>query len=728
MAQEGISTLPQSPENQASSGERIPFSQDLENTKAALAKANPEYVPAYEQGMEQVIQQLNLPIEELDTLKQILEYLLQNEQKYPELRQRLINEAGVRPEDIPEEFDRGYLMTMLVVVQEALSRKQGMGSSMPEPQGFRRGGLAAAAEALRKKGRGGDTILAHINPQEAKLLKAMGGSGTINPATGIMEFKGGGGGIIGSIGKAFSSVGNAVKSVVSSPVGKIVATVALTAALGPGGLALGGTLGAGAGLAATAMAYAIPAAIAGSAISLAGGSNLSTALKTGLISGGLAGLAPGISNFLPGTGGYLNAAATGAILGGGYGALTGQNIGQSALTGGVLAGGISAFGGASATGPGQAPAPVTDNSQLLNADGTRSAIPTPTTGGAITPGSEGISTLPTGQTNLTAPTDVVGGYGPDTGFSYGEAGGYGPDTGFPTQTSAPTSTGIQSRGMELLPGNANTEVIYSNQRAPLLNAGDVEAQAGGFYGGRAPTVEEYMTVNQGMPRSVAQSQSTGIGSYFDKAKDYLFSSDPNNPGFFYNSKGEISIPAVTGTVLAGGALMGGFSPTPVAPPGMVNKNITGETLIERDPNKYIVGGIPGYNAPPPSTAYAGYVPTPSYGPGNNPSVYPVYTPPGMAATARPNQGIMQPYNYNPYTFAPFRAAKGGITRAYPRKTGSIDGPGTGTSDSIPAMLSDGEFVITAKAVRGAGGGSRREGAKKLYRMMHALEKKAGGKV
>jgi hypothetical protein len=40
------------------------------------------------------------------------------------------------------------------------------------------------------------------------------------------------------------------------------------------------------------------------------------------------------------------------------------------------------------------------------------------------------------------------------------------------------------------------------------------------------------------------------------------------------------------------------------------------------------------------------------------------------------------------------------------------------------MLSDGEFVLTAKAVRGAGGGSRRDGAKKLYRMMHALEKKA----
>ena len=34
--------------------------------------------------------------------------------------------------------------------------------------------------------------------------------------------------------------------------------------------------------------------------------------------------------------------------------------------------------------------------------------------------------------------------------------------------------------------------------------------------------------------------------------------------------------------------------------------------------------------------------------------------------------------------------------------GEIEGPGTGTSDSIPAMLSDGEFVFTAKAVKQLG--------------------------
>jgi hypothetical protein len=37
-----------------------------------------------------------------------------------------------------------------------------------------------------------------------------------------------------------------------------------------------------------------------------------------------------------------------------------------------------------------------------------------------------------------------------------------------------------------------------------------------------------------------------------------------------------------------------------------------------------------------------------------------------------------------------------------RDGGESDGPGTGTSDDIPAMLSDGEFVMTAKATKGAG--------------------------
>ena len=65
---------------------------------------------------------------------------------------------------------------------------------------------------------------------------------------------------------------------------------------------------------------------------------------------------------------------------------------------------------------------------------------------------------------------------------------------------------------------------------------------------------------------------------------------------------------------------------------------------------------------------------------------------------------------------PYGLAHGGIISLadggdFPRKNGKIAGPGTETSDEIPAMLSDGEFVINAKTVRGLGaamGGKGRE--------------------
>lgn len=73
-----------------------------------------------------------------------------------------------------------------------------------QQSGFPLGGIAAT---LRTQGRHGDTMLAHINPQEAAFLEAMGGSGTINPETGLPEyffggllknFKGGIGNILSS--------------------------------------------------------------------------------------------------------------------------------------------------------------------------------------------------------------------------------------------------------------------------------------------------------------------------------------------------------------------------------------------------------------------------------------------------------------------------------------------------------------------------------------------------
>lgn len=81
---------------------------------------------------------------------------------------------------------------------------------------------------------------------------------------------------------------------------------------------------------------------------------------------------------------------------------------------------------------------------------------------------------------------------------------------------------------------------------------------------------------------------------------------------------------------------------------------------------------------------------------------------------------------------------GGMAELDMREGGESEGPGTGTSDDIPAMLSDGEFVMTAAATRGAGafdvnktksgielikGGSasREEGVKNMRELMNIFE-------
>jgi hypothetical protein len=76
---------------------------------------------------------------------------------------------------------------------------------------------------------------------------------------------------------------------------------------------------------------------------------------------------------------------------------------------------------------------------------------------------------------------------------------------------------------------------------------------------------------------------------------------------------------------------------------------------------------------------------------------------------------------SPIQTPPAFAAEGGGIMNFPRMNGPIEGPGTETSDDIPAMLSDGEFVFTARAVRGAGKGSREDGMKNMYNMMRQFE-------
>lgn len=89
----------------------------------------------------------------------------------------------------------------------------------------------------------------------------------------------------------------------------------------------------------------------------------------------------------------------------------------------------------------------------------------------------------------------------------------------------------------------------------------------------------------------------------------------------------------------------------------------------------------------------------------------------------------------PGTNYPIYAAEGGIMQAAPgvpqgmeldyRNTGGfIPMGGQEKADDVPAMLSRNEFVMTADAVRGMGGGDVNAGAQKMYDLMNNLEAKA----
>jgi len=187
--------------------------------------------------------------------------------------------------------------------------------------------------------------------------------------------------------------------------------------------------------------------------------------------------------------------------------------------------------------------------------------------------------------------------------------------------------------------------------------------------------------NRGFTPKVAPKVATepsGLGSFAE---------------YFKNKKGDFSPYRIGGALLLAGAAGGGFDQIPaeeVEDP--YDQESPSQKLLAANPERYTTGaaGAPSYR-----------------------SLYDVMVP-----------TVRQPI-YQQFVEPVQTAAAGGEMQNFPRKTGYIGGPGTETSDSIPAMLSDGEFVMNAKAVRGAGNGSRERGVRKMYDMMRAFE---GGAV
>jgi hypothetical protein len=253
-----------------------------------LLSAGAEMDQAEVQEFLQTIRDAGLTSEDVALMRRVVEAVFGDPNNYPEVRARLLAE-GV-PEDIlPETFDLEFFVALRMAVEEAENLSQEprpTGQDMPVQMA--EGGIVGLpqmtpiAREMAAMGRNGDTMLAHITPQEAMMLQRMGGSGTINPYTGLPEFflkK-----LFRGVGKAIKSVGKAVKKFAKSTVGRIVLSVALGAFLGP--MATGFLSGMGVTVGAAA-ATGISAGIGVFGSSLLAGDGFKNSLRNGLTAGAL---------------------------------------------------------------------------------------------------------------------------------------------------------------------------------------------------------------------------------------------------------------------------------------------------------------------------------------------------------------------------------------------------------------------------------------------------------
>ena len=110
----------------------------------------------------------------------------------------------------------------------------------------------------------------------------------------------------------------------------------------------------------------------------------------------------------------------------------------------------------------------------------------------------------------------------------------------------------------------------------------------------------------------------------------------------------------------------------------------------------------------------------------------------IAMAEQQNQNVSDLFDFYKsfieYPVAGLNMAEGGIANAAPGMPNNMQVDGrNGTfipmgvkekADDVPAMLSKNEFVMTADAVRAAGGGSVEKGAQRMYDLMNSLEARA----
>ena len=630
----------------------------------AAEQADPIAVAEFRRELEE----MEIPPEVLALLNTMVDEVLADPANYAAIRERYMAQ-GVDEELLPEAFDAQLFGALQVALDQLRAP-----DTMAPPQNFARGGVASLrpmAQAMADAGRNGDTMVAHISPIEAQILRRIGGSGTTNPTTGMPEF---------FLKKLFKKIGKTIKKFANTTIGKIVIGTALFMVAGPAtaGMLFGST-------AAPALVAATSGFVAGAGTSLIAGRNFKDSLKAGAIgavtAGAVSGVTQGASAF------KSTAAPTGAPVTTSVPTVDNTALpdltttARETVTAGTPMPGIDTAAIDQASQLASLTEPSAAQSFAAGPRGaaiSRSAIPPAPSiqygdpfaapGAAVTRASPSFATAPTAvqsgvasldraaidQASLAARLREVG----------ASAGGTGSQAATVSQTAAPGF--FENIGDAFGPDATLGERVGSIKdafspaaRQAASEANKMQNIADKFYGGDRKLLETVLESN---------SAPEVVNNLVTKA-------------FETNTISNYLPLAAAGMGIAG--LSGAFSPEqPQLPPGYEDfMNAPGQRLLEQYPERYGLrfGGV---NTMSQSAPYQMY--------------------------------------------RPYGAATGGSTSDFPRKNGAINGPGTGTSDDIPAMLSDGEFVFTAKAVRNMGNGSRRKGAKKMYALMKNLEGRANG--
>ena len=730
MANEGIMAAP-TPMQPPQPPQGYVSSLDAYDAAAsAMQETDPQAFSEYKSAIGQSLGGLNLKPSEIEAFVTLLEYMLQYPEQYGEIIRQGIEAGAIEEGDFPAQFDANFISTMLAAMNEQrIQRAQNvapetMAPGPQEPMAMKSGGLANAAQALQGMGRHGDTMLAHITPQEAEMLRQAGGMGTRNPYTGLMEY-----GFFSSVWKAVTepvkAVVNVVKEVAASPIGRIALTVGATMLLGP----------AGAGF-----SIGTSAAIASGGMAALGGGNLQDVLK-GAALGYIGGtIAPSVGEYLPGAAGsVLNQGFTAGALGTGFGLASGMSL-KNALRAGAVSG-LTGAGVAYGQQEGYIPKLTPDSSQRLPdvpvversipeggipspqiaAPGPVKAIETAVNQPGANVSATNLPPANVAPAGLPPPANVAP---QDFQTEYLKSIGMGPDSVSTASLGpSPSNIGIE-RDVLGMTGPVDTarqaassvmdplKSGYKEYLSPDRPAVQAENQKAILEGSKARA--EYVRAAEALKLTPTTAEANAA---------YETAYNANKPGIFSRYA------PLAGVGLGITAASGGFKRDPGTQTPAFERNYTGENYMRDNPSQfsgslynYRSQGAGSYN-PYRETSYSGAQGASSPG---------VVTPTGiMQAEYSPYYGRRsqrrQPY-YSPFLGMeePIEAAKGGSIANFPRKNGPINGPGTGTSDDIPAMLSDGEFVFTAKAVRNAGAGSRRKGAARMYKLMKSLEK--GGMV